>query len=97
MTDAGYSTNAVSSVVGSKTRVRHKRLSKSVIRAIYTLHSAGLSNYRIGKQLGIAAASVSYHLNKGIPAELYVPPTKAQAQVVSQPPSVWSRIKSWFN
>lgn len=95
VTDAGFSTRSASSAAGSKRK--NRRLSKAAIRQIYTMHSAGLTNYRISKKLGIAAASVSYHLNKGIPAELYVPPTKVQAQEVSPTPSVWSRIRSWFN
>ena len=76
------------------------RLTATTIRKIYAMHVSGNTKYAIAKKLSIAVATVTYHLNKGIPADLYTPPVKdqlIQATIVMRPPSLWSRIKGWFN
>lgn len=80
-----------------KSATKGKRLTPATIKKIYSMHVAGSTSYAIAKKLGIAPATVKYHLNKGIPAELYTPPV--QAPMVIQTivsPSLWSRIKGWF-
>ena len=73
------------------------RLTAATIKKIYSLYSAGHTKYAISKKLSISVATVTYHLNKGIPAELYTPPTPTiTATIVARPPSLWARFRNWF-
>lgn len=96
--------------MGIKTRQdpqrKGKRLTASTIRKIYTMHVIGHTRHQIAKTLKIAPSTVTHHLNKGIPAELYTPPAQQikptppimMATITSTvKPSLWDRIKGWFN
>ena len=93
--------------MGVKTRQdpspKGKRLTASTIQKIYTMHVIGNTRYQIAKKLGVAPATVTHHLNKGIPSELYTPPVQKTPPVMmatitaTVKPSLWDRIKGWFN
>lgn len=88
--------------MGIKTRqnapAKGKRLNELTISKIHAMHAAGHTNYRIAKTLGVATATVSYHLKKGVVVDLTaLQPVAVQATIVVRPPSLWSRIKGWFN
>lgn len=75
-----------------------KRLNKQTISKIHSMRMMGYSKYHIAKHLKIAFATVQYHLLRA-PAEPIKAPVTApiQATITMTSPSVWSRIRSWFN